>query len=576
MNKRFACVLGSNGPAWDTRLEYAENDADHIRTTLEAQCGFTVSRARSNGDAHDAMREVLRVAALCRPGDDFVTYFSGHGVLHAGRLFLLWETTEKTIFDSAIPAKQVVEALELSAATNKLLILDCCHAGGAVGFKGNAALDPVLTDGAGSQLILCASSKLELAREFKTFKGSFLAFHISTILESKTRLSISLQDLVEQLKKRAVEHNQGNPLEHVPVPFLFGEDRAAFLIRRPKTNQAVEIRTCSFCEPDMDRFRLTIATYERWQPNVIRDRLPVEIAFPTDFVNRVQTLAQYGSTGNWPCDVSDEEKERLRSAAERLLPELKQELTRAVRMVCAAAFSESGDDLVAARDAVLETYFSAKLFATARTLNRMWLPGETREPWAEQFNELEPQHGSALILGLTWVSQNHYPCSFWTDADWTLGGRCRVFVPQKFGEGLFELHDPNFSQQDFWRLLVPQFVEAIIFYPNRFYETSLPGIMARKSRDLISYLTLRGEAFIETESHNRPNYSDAKRRATLIVAQKLEAHLKSLEVSKRDREYARITGLNVLDDLASEIQKLMPELRPEGKSTSAEDGGENQ
>jgi Caspase domain len=404
MSNRFACVLGSNGPTWDTRLEFAEKDADRIHSTLQDQCGFTVYRTHPNGDAHDAMREVLRVAALCKSGDDLIIYFSGHGVLHAGRLFLLWKTTAKTIFDSAIPARPLVEALELSAATNKLLVLDCCHAGGAVGFKSNAALEPVLTDG-GSQLVLCASNRLELAREFKKFEGSFLAFHVSTILESTTKLSISLVDLVDQLKKRAVDNNSVNPQEQVPIPFLFGKDRASsFLIKRPKDKQPVELRVRSLFEPDMDRFRFTMGPYERWQPQVLRGRLPVEIALPAEFIDRTRVLADYVSTDKWPGEVADHTKKHVKFMAEQLLPELEHELIQAVRIVSAAAFSESGENLDAARDAILESYISAKLFATARSFDQMWLQGETREVWTEQSEELEPQERIALIFGLTWVS----------------------------------------------------------------------------------------------------------------------------------------------------------------------------
>src|SRR5262249_24339020 len=142
------------------------------------------------GDPHDALRAISRLAAACRPGDELVVYFSGHGVLLGGRLFLLWDTTSERIFDSALNAKHILETLDLSIAAHKLLILDCCHAAGAVGFKGGD-LQPVLTE-AGSQLVICASARLELAREFDEFCGSFIAHHTLDVLGSPTKRSVLL------------------------------------------------------------------------------------------------------------------------------------------------------------------------------------------------------------------------------------------------------------------------------------------------------------------------------------------------------------------------------------------------
>jgi uncharacterized caspase-like protein len=100
------------------------------------------------------MRQISRVAAQCQPGDDLLIYFSGHGELLTGKLFLLLDTTSESVFDTAINTRHVLDAIEFSPAANKLLILDCCHAGGAVGFKGGD-LAPVLSEN-GGHLVLCA------------------------------------------------------------------------------------------------------------------------------------------------------------------------------------------------------------------------------------------------------------------------------------------------------------------------------------------------------------------------------------------------------------------------------------
>ena len=578
MSNRFACVLGSNGPLWDNQLEFAEKDVERIQDTLQNLCGFSVSLAPTNGDAQDATREILKAAGLCQPGDDLVIYFSGHGVLHAGRLFLLWRTTSTAIFDSAISAKQVLEAVELSKATNKLVILDCCHAGGAVGFKGGAPLEPVLVE-RGSQIVLCASDRLEFAREFKQFEGSFLAFHLAKILSVPTKISVSLRDIVDQLKRRARENNSANPLERVPIPFLFGEDRNAnaFLIKRPSTSGPVEIKINSLYEVDIERFVTTLQPYRRWQADKIRQKLPVEIALPLELVNRIRVLGNYVEKDEWPVGVLESDKDRAKFLAAELPSELENSLVKAVRIVVAAAYPNLSDNLGTARDAVLESYVSAKLFGTARVFAGFWIGDERPDAWTGQFDELASIHNNALIFGLTWVSQSYYPCSFWTDADWYNGNEhCRVYLPQLFGVGYFEFLKKEgkerpiftFTQELFWRLIVPQILEEIVdSHRYSYFEGELTALMIRDlDYRLVSNLRVRGEKFIETESHNIPDYYDAKHRATFIAAQKLAAYLQTLEPTVRELEFFIMAGgVNVLKDIHAEVCKLMPELalRPE-------------
>jgi hypothetical protein len=76
----------------------------------------------------------------------------------------------------------------------------------------------------------------------------------------------------------------------------------------------------------------------------------------------------------------------------------------------------------------------------------------------------------------------------------------------------------------------------------------------------VSNLRVRGEAFIETESHNIPDHSDARHRATFIAARKLADYLQTLDATKREGEFFKMTAVNVLKDIHTEVCKLMPEL----------------
>src|SRR5262245_45233891 len=136
---RRAIVLGSNGPVWQSPLEYAVTDAEAIARVLEDSCGFKVTKLPPDVRPQNAMSEIEGVAAASSEVDSLLVYFSGHGEILKGKLFLLLGDTTPSIFGTALNASHVLDAMHLSAASHKLTILDCCHAGGA-GFRGNERL----------------------------------------------------------------------------------------------------------------------------------------------------------------------------------------------------------------------------------------------------------------------------------------------------------------------------------------------------------------------------------------------------------------------------------------------------
>ena len=81
-----------------------------------------------------------------------------------------------------------------------------------------------------STLILCASDRLQKAREVDSLKGSFLAHECEAIISTMPRLTVI--DLVEQLQDRARHYNEVNPSARVPIPYVIGEIRREFFLRR--------------------------------------------------------------------------------------------------------------------------------------------------------------------------------------------------------------------------------------------------------------------------------------------------------------------------------------------------------
>jgi uncharacterized caspase-like protein len=138
---RHAFVLGSNGSEAFGKLRFARSDAERIAATLSAQrYSFQIITPSTYVDPYLIRKELDTAAAACAEDDSFIIYFSGHGALVGGRLMLVLDETVPGRQTTYLPVSWVQEARSLSVARNRLLILDCCHAGAATGGK-SAAID---------------------------------------------------------------------------------------------------------------------------------------------------------------------------------------------------------------------------------------------------------------------------------------------------------------------------------------------------------------------------------------------------------------------------------------------------
>lgn len=244
---RRAIVMGSNGPAGAGQLKYAQRDAQRIADALAGpRCGFTVDVIQPGTDPWDVRRKIFETVERCTYEDTLICYFSGHGIVERGALFLLWDNTElDRLLNTAVPVEDVVRALKFCKANSKLLILDCCHAGAVVnmtGFKdgtGTAVRD--LEIAPDNHLVLMASDRLEKARELDSMSGSFLTSQMCAALGEKLDEAdkdgdnrLSVHDLKLWLDERAKEHNKKNPSLAVPYPYLFGQQKGDFFLTARK------------------------------------------------------------------------------------------------------------------------------------------------------------------------------------------------------------------------------------------------------------------------------------------------------------------------------------------------------
>jgi len=244
--KRRAVVFGSNGPEYADPLKYSATDAESLAKVLESpRCGFEVHRIESGTRPNDIVDSIEKVAQDCKDPDTFVCYFSGHGDLVKGSLWLLLAgTRQDAVPTTAINASKIVTAMGWCEARNKLLILDCCHAGAAaqdIRFKDAKAppLTEVLKDiESESFLLLAGSERLESAVELENTKAGFLTSRLCQALSDPLHETVdpdsrgvSIQRLNEWLEEQAKEFNAGKaPDDRVPKPYLSGRIKGTFYL----------------------------------------------------------------------------------------------------------------------------------------------------------------------------------------------------------------------------------------------------------------------------------------------------------------------------------------------------------
>jgi formylglycine-generating enzyme required for sulfatase activity len=241
---RRAFVMGSNGPSNLAPLRYALKDAENLRASLSTlRSAFAVSGPEPGADVFAVRQSLYAAAESCQEQDTFVCYFSGHGFLDQGSLFLLWDNSEvERLLSTALPVEAIILALQRCKAQNRLLILDCCHAGAvasAVGFKDAGGI-PVAEMGIkpSNYLVLMAAERLERARELEELQGSFLTAKLCDALDASFQDAdidgdgvLSIADLKSWLEQEVQRFNRyshsGGP---VATPYFFGQLKGNFFL----------------------------------------------------------------------------------------------------------------------------------------------------------------------------------------------------------------------------------------------------------------------------------------------------------------------------------------------------------
>lgn len=139
MAKNWAISIGINKYEFLQPLNYAKRDAQLMQEFLSKEAGFEKvfffsddSPDIGSKSTRPYRANLLRVLRFEKPimgnGDNFWFFFSGHGMRHEGRDYLMPSDGDPgDIENTAIPISYVTERLRRCGADNVVLILDACR-----------------------------------------------------------------------------------------------------------------------------------------------------------------------------------------------------------------------------------------------------------------------------------------------------------------------------------------------------------------------------------------------------------------------------------------------------------------
>jgi hypothetical protein len=303
---RRAFVMSSNGPTGHEftdyePLRYALRDAERMCDCLSQPASdFQVTVPEPGTAAWGVREQLVFLAESCNTEDTFVCYFSGHGWVFKGSLMLLWDNSQPDkLLSTTIPISQVLESLKCCVARNKLLILDCCHAGivsKTLGLKGNNSSAKPHVDSltsADNYVILLASDHFEQTRELDIYEGSFLTANICAALTDSFHLAdidkdskLSVLDLIGWLSDQAMKHNKLHPDLEVPIPYIVGQRKGEIILANREPDCSLTGRLAEAKSP-----------YQRRALILELGLRDAEIS-PAEIEERVDTLLKYIADGD--------------------------------------------------------------------------------------------------------------------------------------------------------------------------------------------------------------------------------------------------------------------------------------
>ncbi|MCG8432020.1 MAG: caspase family protein, partial [Candidatus Omnitrophica bacterium] len=202
-----AFVVGAN-----YGLKYAVDDAQRIARSLQ-KLGYELWEScftSAEEGNHALIASFKSFAATCAPEDTMLFYFAGHGIVYKGLLYFVLENynTNQNPLKTCLSLNDISSAFQASDASNKLMILDCCHAGNAFRLAD--------FDFSDNYLVITASESFEKALEIEDHKAGILSHYLYNALTKDLakvakNSKVKLNALLHYLRYRVTEHNKASP-----------------------------------------------------------------------------------------------------------------------------------------------------------------------------------------------------------------------------------------------------------------------------------------------------------------------------------------------------------------------------
>lgn len=144
--KAWAVLVGVNHYENQPHIPLLHVCVDDVTAVHAALCGeYTAARLLTDDTPErlptraNILGELSSVAQAAGEGDLLLFYFSGHGIADEGEGYLLPRDARlAALRHTAVAMKDVREIIEASPARAKVIVLDACHSGAAIGKAGPA------------------------------------------------------------------------------------------------------------------------------------------------------------------------------------------------------------------------------------------------------------------------------------------------------------------------------------------------------------------------------------------------------------------------------------------------------
>jgi uncharacterized caspase-like protein len=227
-------------------LNYAAKDAREIEQRL-VQAALTLYKPQNihhtllndrNATKSAIMNKLHELSTVIKPGDSFILFVAGHGILLQNQYYMLTQDYNGTVdTQSMISSNEIIELSKNIKSLSQLLIFDTCHAGG-VDYIISGLYDArmsVLAKKMGLHVYASANDK-QAAMDGYRGNGLFTYTLLDGLNNRKEAdnnqdRTVSLTELGEYSKQTTTEIS--NKLGHAQTPLIinFGKDSAVYQLK---------------------------------------------------------------------------------------------------------------------------------------------------------------------------------------------------------------------------------------------------------------------------------------------------------------------------------------------------------